>query len=811
MLAGNPGFTVVAVLSVALGVGVNAAMFSFHDAILLRPLPVRDPGSLVTINVAAVDDPALVGRLSYLNYRELRDKSESFDGMIAHQLQLFSFARSREATREMRMGMVASGNLFSVTGVAPMLGRGFLPEEDSVPGRDAVLVLGYDFWKNTLASDASILNSNVLINGIDFTVIGIAPESFTGMDQYVRPAFHVPLMMASRLVVTAENPLQDRQARFLDVKARLKPDVSQQQAGAEMTSLWKELERQYPDENRNRVMTVRTELQQRIQTTRANAIISVMMTALAAIVLAIACANVANLMLGRARARSREMAVRLALGVGRMRLLRQLLTESLFLALLGGILGVAFAYGGIRFLSASAQAIVPVDIPVVVGVELDQRVLLVSLLATIVSAVLFGIAPAWQSIRTELVSGLKNSESGERMRRRTIGRNVLVVAQVALSMVLLVATGMVQAGFRRTLAMDPGFRTDHLITLAFDTSFTRYTPEQTRNFYRSLVERAQTLPGVRSVALADIVPLDRGLSSRRMLIPEGYGFPQGQDSAQVSTSVVDQNYFDTMGTGILRGRAFTDADRDGSPRAGVVNEVFAAKYWPNQEVIGKRLRLNNSTGPWIEVVGLAKTEKYANVLEPPTSFLYLPFAQQEKPQMSLLVETADADASPLAGPLRNLVRELDVNQPVFGMRTFSTFYEREATGPQLLVLRTAAGMGLLGLILSLIGLYGLVAYTVARRTREIGIRVAIGAGRADVLKMVLRQGMILAISGIALGGIASAGVARLLAAGVTGLAVPDVATFVGVPVLLFALTLAASYVPARRAARVDPLRALRYE
>jgi putative ABC transport system permease protein len=250
-----------------------------------------------------------------------------------------------------------------------------------------------------------------------------------------------------------------------------------------------------------------------------------------------------------------------------------------------------------------------VDIPVFIAPELDNRVLLVSLLTTVISAVLFGLAPAWQSVKTELVSGLKSSESGEAMRRRTIGRNVLVVAQVALAMVLLVATGMVQAGFRQTLAMDPGFRTDHLITLAFDTSFTRYTPEQTHNFYRTLVDRARTLPGVRSVALADAIPLDRGFGSRRQVLPEGYVFPQGQDSAALATAVVDENYFGTMSTEILRGRAFTDADRSGSPRVAIVNEVFAATYWPNQEVIGKRLRLNNSQGPWVEVVGLATTEK----------------------------------------------------------------------------------------------------------------------------------------------------------------------------------------------------------
>jgi putative ABC transport system permease protein len=480
------------------------------------------------------------------------------------------------------------------------------------------------------------------------------------------------------------------------------------------------------------------------------------------------------------------------------------------LGLLGGVLGLAFAYGGIRFLESATQAIVPTDIPVVIRPQLDSRALLFSLLAAVVSAVLFGLAPAWQSLKTELASALKTSESGETMRRRTIGRNVLVSSQVALSMILLVATGMVLAGFRNTLSLDPGFRTDHLITMALDTSFGRYTPQQTHNFYRNLTNRARSLPGVQSVALADVIPLDRGLRLRIPVIPEGYQFPQGQESASVAASVVDENYFRALGTAIMNGRSFTDADSKDSRRVAIVNEVFAARYWPNREVVGKRLRLNNSEN-WVEVVGVAKTEKYSNILESPTPFIYLPFAQQEKPQMSLLVQTVNADASSLAASLREVVREIDVNQPVFSLQTFSSFYEREATGAQLLVLRTAAGMGLLGLTLSLVGLYGLVAYTVARRTREIGIRVAIGAQRTDVLIMVLRQGMVLAIAGITAGGIASVAAARLLSGGIAGLFIPNVATFVVTPVLLIALTLLASYVPARRASKLDPVRALRNE
>jgi putative ABC transport system permease protein len=809
MLARTPGFTAVAALSVALGIGANSALFSLHDAILLRPLPVPAPGDVMTVNAASPDDPAFLGRLSYPNYRDLREQARSFQGLVAYQLSTFSFGRSRNAVRDMRLGMAVSDNFFNVLGIQPAWGRRFAPGEGQVPGRDAVVVLGHDFWKNTLGGDQSVINSVVLINGIDFTVIGVTPASFTGMDQFVRPTFYVPLMMAQRLDATGES-LEDRSARSWVVKGRLNPGASRQSAQTELAALWQRLVQQYPDANRNRTMAVRTEFQERIRTNANTAILTAMMTTLAAIVLLIACANVANLMLGRARARSREVAVRLALGVSRMRLLRQLLTESLILALLGGLLGLGFAYGGIRFFSSTVETMVPSDLPIVVDLQLDHRVLLFSLFAAVLSAGLFGLAPALQSLGTHLVPALKGSEPNETIRRRTIGRNGLVVAQVALSMVLLVAAGMLQAGFRRALAIDPGFRTDHLMTMSVDTSLARYTPAQARDFFRSLVDRARSLPGAVSVTLTNALPLDRGFSSREVVVPDGYQFPPGQDSVPSFAAVVDEHYFGTMKTRILRGRAFTADDRDDSRGVAIVNEEFAKIYWPDQEPIGKRIRLKDG-GSMVEVVGLAKTEKYARLTESPTPFLYLPYAQHVKMQMRLIVETMQPDPTVLAASMRDIVRTLDVSQPVSSLQSFSSFYEQDAIAPQLLLMRTTAMMGLLGLTLALVGLYGLVAYSVARRTREIGIRMAIGASGLDVLLMVLRQGLVLSLVGVLVGGVASLAVGRLLTAAMAGLGVSNPATYVIVPAALIALTLAASYFPARRASRVDPLRALRQE
>jgi predicted permease len=376
-------------------------------------------------------------------------------------------------------------------------------------------------------------------------------------------------------------------------------------------------------------------------------------------------------------------------------------------------------------------------------------------------------------------------------------------------MVLLVVAGMLLDAFRKSVALNPGFRTDHLMIMSLDTSLVRYTPAQTHDFYRDLVERARALPGVASVALTSSIPL--GQLQGETVIPEGYDLPRGKDNVSLLAAVVDQHFFGTMKAEILRGRAFTADDKDGSHRVAIVNEEFARTYWPHQEPVGKRMRLNDSRGPWLEVVGLAKTGKYANIAEAPTPFLFLPFGQNEKTQMSLLVETTNADASPLAAPLRDLVRAVDVNQPINNLRTFSSFYRQQAIGGRLMLMQATGAMGILGLTLALVGLYGLVAYSVARRTREIGIRMAVGASRADVLKMVLRQGLTLALAGILVGSIASVAVGRLVTAGLVGLGAPNPATYVIVPAVLIVLTIGASYFPARRASRVDPLRALRYE
>jgi len=438
--------------------------------------------------------------------------------------------------------------------------------------------------------------------------------------------------------------------------------------------------------------------------------------------------------------------------------------------------------------------------------------LLFSLLSGLASALLFGLVPALQSTKADLVPALKNAEPGQGTRQRLLGRNALVVSQMALSMILLIATGMLMDGFRKSLILNPGFRTDHILTAEFDTALVRYTPAQTHDFYKNLVDRVRTLPGVRAVTLGGVIPFTPAQAAE-IVVPEGYQFQKGQVNERIFASVVDENYFAVMQTLILRGRSFTTNDKEGTPLVAIVNEQFAKTYWPNQDAIGKRLRIDtsdNKKNKWLQVVGVAKTGKYTYIAEPAMPFLYLPLAQNQRARMVLFTESL-GDPKSIAAPLREVVRTLDSNQPVFNLLTLGDFYQQRAIAVPRMIIEIVGTMGMVGLALALVGLYGLVAYSVLRRTREIGVRMAIGARQSDVLRMVLRQGLVLSLAGIAVGGLLSVAVARALTAALVGLGAPNPATYFVVPVILLAVTLAACYLPARRASRVDPMIALRYE
>ena len=800
----NWGFTLVAMVSLALGIGANSAIFSMADALLLRPLAVPHPSDVVTVQTATPTNPG--GDVSYRDYLDLRDRNKSFSGLVGYSLTPVGFSPRAGVLAQRKYGFLVTGNFFSALDVQPELGRGFRPDECQVPGRDAVVVLSHDLWEKQFASDRSIVGRAIRLNGIDFTVVGIAPEEFTGMDQYFRPAMYIPAVMGPRLAGDKDNGmLEKRESRFLSVKGRLKPGVGIPQARAELATIAKALEHAYPQTNRNTNIAVKDELTARIQKSPGDSALVGMLMLLAALVLLVACANVANLLLSRSRARVREIAVRLAIGAGRGRLVRQLLTESLIIALGGGLLSLPTAYGGLAFLGRIQVAS---DMPIVLALGMDRRVLFFAMAVSVASVIFFGLVPALQTSKADLVPALKASASDQSGRRRLWGRNLLVVGQVAVTLVLLIVSSMLFRSFRSYLTAGPGYRTDHLLLMSFDPTLQHATEAEAMRFFKQVRDRAAAVPGVKSAALMYTTPMlpDQDFTT---FVPEGYQLPRGEETAGSLVNTVDEHYFDVMDIAVLRGRAFSAADTAGSPRVAVVNQEFARRYWPNQDAVGKRFHLGDRNGPWVQIVGVARTSKYYWIAESPNQCLYLPLTQNPKSRITLATQSY-GDAAALSVPLHEAVRQIDASQPIFYVRTMEEIYDLRARKTPGMLTDIVGAMGIMGLVLAMVGLYGLVAYSVACRTREIGIRMAIGASRSSVLRQVLRQGLTLALTGIAIGLTISVFTGRAVMAAFYTTTV-DVASFVIVPLLLLAVTLLACAIPARRASTIEPTRALRFE
>jgi putative ABC transport system permease protein len=811
MLAASPGFTSIAVLSLAIGIGANCAIFSFADALLLRPLPVARPGEVLTVgstaSLEALGASSLVS--SYRDYVDVRDHSKSFDGLAAFTYLTAGFATDPKATPKLKMGMLVSGNLLPLMGVEPTIGRTFRPEEDQVPGRDAVVVLGRTMWEQEFGSDRSILGRHVRINGVELTVIGVTPPEFSGMNQYVRSDFFVPLMMSPRVMSDPKvRSLEARDARTLTLKGRLKPGVTQAEAQTELMAIAADLERAYPDTNKNRGLAVRTELQARLAQDPPDAMLIAMLSTLALAVLFVACANVAGLLTSRAPARAREMALRLAIGAGRGRLVRQLVTESLLIAMAGGVLGLAVGYAG---MSLFRQIEIPSDLPIMLSFQMDRRALLFSLVVAVASAVIFGLVPAIQATRTDLTAVMKANDSVAPGRRRRWGRALLVGGQVAVSVVLLVVAMFMYRGFRQQLADGPGYRIDHLLMMSFDPGLVRYTEAQSQQFFQQVAERTRQVPGVKTVTIATSIPMSNDSVGATPIAPEGFQFPAGKDNVTVLSSMVDEYYFETMGITLLEGRNFRVEDNFDAPRVAIVNQHLAQHFWPNQDALGKRFRVDDSEKKWVQIVGVAKTSKYLFIAEPPSDFVYVPY-RQNKPQRMIMVTHSAADPASLVTPLREVVHGLDTNLPIYNVLTMEELYRMRAVSVFNVLISIVAAMGLMGLGLSLVGLYGLVAYAAGRRTKEIGIRMAIGATRPTVLRLVLRQGIVLALIGLVVGLFASVGAGELMrAAFPSGDNQRDVVAVVLVVPVVLAVTFLAAYIPARRASRIDPMKALRYE
>ena len=813
MLVKNPGFTLVAMLSIAIGVGANAAMFSLADGLVLRPVQVPRASELVAVSVIAPRADTtftfLNSRLfSYRDYVDLRDRAQSFSGLTAYAVAVTGFAGRADEPPQSKLGLAVSGNFFDVLGLQPALGRFFLPDEDRVPGRDAVIVLAHDTWADQFGADPAVLDHRVRLGGVDFTVIGVAPASFSGMHLALPPAYYVPFAITPSLAGSPPDGLERRDARGLEVRGRLKRGVSLEQATEETRLIAAGLAETYPDTNRNYGMVVRSAFDARLEERGPSAPSAFSLMTLAFAVLLVACANVAGLLLSRAPARQREISLRMAIGGGRFRVIRQLLTESVLLAAGGGLLGLAAGYGGVLFLR---RLPVVSDIGVRLTFDLDRRVIVVGLALAAASALLSSIIPAWRATgSTDLAETLRTGTYSLQRRSRLWGRNGLVAGQVAVSLMLLTVTVFLSRTFEAEL-QDPGFRRERILLSTFEPRLARYDAPKAQAFYRLLRERALTIPGATSVGMTSVMPLNQDNRESASIVPEGFQLSPGVESLTMLSSRIDEGYLDTMAIQIVRGRGIQAGDTEESPRVVLVNQVMAARYWPDEDPIGKRIRLlDRDRQPWAEVVGVTANNKYNFIGEGPTPWMYLPQRQDAGLRATLLVASSDGSAA-IASSLRGIVREIDPNMPISGMRTMEEYYAGNAVGIITALLRVTGSMGLMGVALALVGLYGLVAYFVAQRTRELGIRMAVGARPASVLRLVLGHGLVLTVSGVTLGVIGSIGVSGLLRGVFPATQGINVGTYLIVVPSLVAVTLLATYIPARRAARIDPLIALRQE
>jgi macrolide transport system ATP-binding/permease protein len=800
--------TAFVVVTLALGIGMTSAMFSMVDGLIFRPYPVPHSGNVVTL--AGTTHDSMIEGFSYREYLDIRDKTKSYDGVIAYvEMQAVGFSAEPSATPRVKGGMMVSGNFFRVLGVEPRLGRGFREDEDQVPGRDAVVVLGPDFWHHEFAADPAVVGRTVRLNGTPFTIIGVAPDSFPGLLTFGHPDFYMPLAMARTFSTDIEkNFFEDRDDRELNVKARLQPGTTLAQARNELGVVAKNFERDYPNVTRSRGATVYTQFQTRT-TEDQNWRFGVVFAILALAVLLVACTNVAGLLLSRARERAREIAVRLALGAGRLRLIRLLLTESLILATLGGLAGIAIGYGVIEWFHSKESIVFATELPVAVPFHMDNRVLLVCIGLSVLSAFLCGLAPALQSTRVDLVNALKSADADVPGRKRLWGRNMLVVAQVAMSLMLLTASFLMARGFQHDLLVGTGFTKDHLLMANFDPRLIQYNATQTQQFYKLLAERMRETPGVQSEALTQNIPLGTDDFDGLTFVPDGFTMPPDRANFASTMDTIDAGYFATMGIPILRGRAFLATDTADAPRVAIVNAHFAKHYWPGGDAVGKHIRLDNSAGVPVEIVGVAETIKYQTMTDP-IDFVYLPLAQRPVARMVLMLRSSD-DPLQLVQPVKDAVHSLDPNLPLLQTRAYEEYYLNQAVrGPQIAI-DLVGTMGLVGLLLAIAGLYGLVAYNVSRRTHEIGIRMALGAASSDVLRMVMGKGIVLVAIGTALGLAMGFALEQFMNSMLFNSAGVDVVAYIIVVPTLFLVTMLATYVPARRASRIAPTQALRYE
>jgi putative ABC transport system permease protein len=794
MLRKSPGFTAVAVIALALGIGANTAIFSVVNTVLLRPLPYKDPDQLVMVWEDATrhgyprDTPAAA------NFVDWRDQNSVFTGMAAIADMNFNLTGTGDPER--LKGRRVSANLFPLLAVDPQLGRVFSAAEDQ-PGAAKVTLLSYRLWQRGFGGDPAIVGKPLTLNSETYTIVGVMPARFQFPEK--DDELWVPIALDASAAA-------NRNRHYLEVLARLKPGVTLQQARTEMTTIGARLQQQYPKSNADLGVAV-TSLHEHLVGDIKPALL--ILLGAVGLVLLIACANVANLLLARAAIRQKEIALRVALGARRWRLLRQFMTESVLLATVGGIVGLAIAYVGLVLL----RTFIPENISQAREISLDFKVLGFTLLVSILTGLVFGLAPAIQAARLNqsetLKEGGRDSVTGRSGKRI---RGLLVTAEVAVSLVLLIAAGLLINSFLRLRNIDPGFRVDHLLTMKIELPEPKYEEMERRTtFYNDLIQRVQSLAGVRAAAVTTNLPLYRQGNSISVRL-EGKPEPQPGQELIVVTRIVSPGYFDTMSIPLLAGRPISDQDSETSPNVVVISETMAKRFWPGEESIGKRLAAGRvrSDADWIQVVGIVKDVRQFELNAEPRPQMYLSYRQADFFAPEDLVVRTDIEPASVAVTVRKAVWEIDKDQPVSNIRTMEDILADSIARQRfsMLLLGVFAGVALL---LAAVGIYGVMSYSVAQRTHEIGIRMALGAQTGAVLKLAVGYGLKLVLAGVAVGLVAAFILTRLMSTLLFGVTPTDPATFALISLLLISVAALASYIPARRATKVDPLIALRYE
>ena len=793
----NAAFTVVVVLTLGLGIGANTTIFSWINSTLLDPIPgARETGRIVSITRGTIDP----GQFSYPDYRDLRDAARSFSGITAFTIRPTNLTGTGKPERV--WGTAASANYFDVLGVSPLLGRTFAASEERKPGGDAVVVLGYTLWQRRYGGDTSIVGRSIRINQHPFTVIGVAPPDFQGSLTGLHMDLWIPLM-AQRGVISNRDWLNDRGDDQLMAQGRLAPGVTAEQGRQELTLLLQHLAEQFPDAHSGQKdVGVYPLWRAPGGANRYFYVLLPMLMALAAVVLLLACANVTNLLLVRAAARRREMSIRLAIGARRGYLVRQMLVESGLLALGGGALGLLLTNWTAGTLGGF---IPPTSFPVALGIHVDRGVLLAAVAISLLAALVFGLLPALEASGLAPAAVLKEESGGATGgRRRARLTSTLVAGQLALSVLLLVAAGLFIRGFEKAERFDPGFHPEHVLAATLDLFPAGYTRESGLEFERQLLAKLEATPDVQSATLANAVPLGLVRDTESVKL-EGYA-PQPREGMDIRSATVGPNYLRTLGIPLVEGRDFGADDTAATRPVAIVNQALAERYWPRQEALGKRVFAEDH---WSTVVGVARNSNYDRLGEAPRPFLYLPMLQNYWTSAILLVRVA-GEPQAFAPRLERAVHELNADMPLYQVAPMAALTQNSAA-LQRLAGTFVGAFGALALVLAGVGLYGIVAYGARERAHEIGIRRALGAGRGDVLCLVLGQGLRLTGAGLCAGLVFALLVARALRSQLFGVAPTDAVTFVAVALGLAAVALLSCAVPAYRATRVDPVAALRHE